>query len=52
MWNLGRGNLFSRCVFWLLLNKIQALADMNALGRFSLEVAQEDCDDLNLLRTH
>ena len=52
MWNLGRGNLFSWCVWGLLLNKIQALADMNTLGRFSLEVAQEDCDDLNLLCTH
>ena len=25
---------------------------MNALGMFLLEVAQEDCDDLNLLCTH
>ena len=52
MWNLGPGNLSNQCVFRLFLNKIQALADMNALGRFLLEVAQEDCDDLNLLCTH
>ena len=25
---------------------------MNTIGRFSLEVAQEDCDGLNLLCTH
>ena len=34
------------------LNKIQALADMNTLGRFSLDVTEEDCDNLNLLCTH
>ena len=52
MWNLWRGNIFSWCVRGLLLNKIQALADMNTLGSFSLDVAQEEGDDLNLLRTH
>ena len=52
MWNLGRSNLLSWCIRRLLLNKIQALANMNTLGRLLLEVAQENCDGLNLLSTH